>query len=326
MWAFALGPPPPDAGFAVIAHPYTLLMHLPGFSGLRVPARFAMLGSLCLAIATGLAFARVMPGDRRRQYAAASVVLAGLAIDGWTRPMPLIAPPGRMILPSTGSAAVLELPAHEGIVNAAAMYRSMRHGRPLVNGYSGHVPPHYRVLAEAITRGDPSVMVELARGRALVIVVNDALDPGGALRRLVETLPGVEASGSSGAGSIFVLPPQPLARVPPVASQLTATVRELEVNSAEIDLGSVRVVRTVEFLLRWHAAELDPRIKVEASGDRAAWSTVWEDWTGGRALAGALDDPLLAPVRLHVSEIRARYLRIHPAPRWLWRELKVYGF
>ncbi|MCP5804538.1 hypothetical protein NL322_28585, partial [Klebsiella pneumoniae] len=65
----------------------------------------------------------------------------------------------------------------EGIVNTAAMYRSMRYGRPLVNGYSGHTPPHYTVLTTALDRGDPSVLLELARGRPLVILLNDRLDP-----------------------------------------------------------------------------------------------------------------------------------------------------
>ena len=38
--------------------PYTLLMLLPGFEGLRVPARFAMLAALCLSVAASIAAAR----------------------------------------------------------------------------------------------------------------------------------------------------------------------------------------------------------------------------------------------------------------------------
>jgi hypothetical protein len=41
MWALALGPTTP--GSVAWLHPYTLLTYLPGFDGLRVPARFAML-------------------------------------------------------------------------------------------------------------------------------------------------------------------------------------------------------------------------------------------------------------------------------------------
>ena len=47
------------------------------------------------------------------------------------------------------NAVVLELPADDSGVNIAAMYRAIQHGRPLVNGYSGHTPPHYGLLRVA---------------------------------------------------------------------------------------------------------------------------------------------------------------------------------
>ena len=53
--------------------------------------------------------------------------------------------------------------------------------------------------------------------------------------------------------------------------------------------------------------------------------TAWESWTGGPALAGALENALENPVRITLPDVTARYLRIHPAPRWLARELTVYG-
>jgi hypothetical protein len=288
-----------------------------------------MLGALCLAIASGLAFARLAStrGLTRRpvQVAAVALVLAGLSVDGWMRSMPLIAPPGRIILPAVQGAAVVELPLDEGVVNTAAMYRAMAHGRPLINGYSGHTPPHYSALSTALERGDSSVIAELARGRPLIIFVNDRMDPAGELRRMVEALPGVEGRGGSSAGSMFLLPALPRRRTPPTGTPLPASITEIDRNRAEIDLGSERIVRTVEFPLRWHAAELDPRIAIEASLDRERWTTIWEDWTGGPALVGTLEDPRLAPVRMIAPDVSARYLRIHPAPKWLWRELKVYG-
>lgn len=325
MYGFALGPAGPDSGAWALAHPYTLLAWLPGFAGLRVPARFVMLGTLCLSVAAGLAIARLAPSRPRARFAIGAIVIAGLAVDGWMRPMPLVTPPGRLILPELTAPAVVELPLNEGIVNTAAMFRAMQHGRPLVNGYSGHTPPHYTVLSTAINRGDPSVVAELARGRPLVVVVNDRLDVDGSLRRLIETLPGVGFRGGTGAGSLFVVPPQPARRSPPPGPRLPAAIVSVDRNRVEIDLGGEHVVRTVEFALRWHAAELDPRIAVEASVDRVTWSTVWEDWTGAEALVGALEDPLVAPVRIFVPDVRARYLRVHPAPRWLQEGLAVYG-
>jgi hypothetical protein len=322
MWSLAFGPSPPDSPWL---RPYDALAWLPGFDALRVPARFAMLATLCLATAAGLAFARLAPERRLLLRLFTACAFAGLAMDGWMRAMPLATPPGRVILPDVPDAVVVELPANEGIVDTGAMFRSMLHRRPIVNGYSGHTPPHYVILSLALRRSDTSVFAELARGRPLVIIVNQAHDPGGEYQRLVEGLPGIQALGGSSAGAVFVLPPVPAGRVAPVGEAWPASIRESGTNGVVMDLGVIRTVRTVGFALRWHYRELDPRIAVEASTDGTAWSTVWEDWTGGPAFAAALRDPREAPVRLTVPDVSARYLRVHPVPKWLARELKVFG-
>ena len=51
---------------------------------------------------------------------------------------------------------MIELPVDDTDVSVHAMYRSMFHRRPLVNGYSGYIPPHYRILALSLWRGDSS--------------------------------------------------------------------------------------------------------------------------------------------------------------------------
>jgi hypothetical protein len=65
MWWLSLGPALPEDGLPARLRLYTLLAELPGFGGLRVPARFAMLGYLCLAVAAGLALARLLPSAPR---------------------------------------------------------------------------------------------------------------------------------------------------------------------------------------------------------------------------------------------------------------------
>jgi hypothetical protein len=52
---------------------------------------------------------------------------------------------------------------------------------------------------------------------------------------------------------------------------------------------------------------------------------VWEDWTAGAALAGALEDQVNVPVRIGLRDVTARYLRIHPAESWLIDELRIVG-
>ena len=83
---------------------------LPGYDGLRVPARFAMLAALCLSIAAGLAVARLQVIWRRGFAALAAIVLAGLVLDGVMQSVPLGTPPPRAIIPGPPDAAVLDSP------------------------------------------------------------------------------------------------------------------------------------------------------------------------------------------------------------------------
>ena len=325
MWMLALGPAPLDSGGTAWFRPYSLLAALPGFDALRVPARFAMLATLCAATAAGLAFARVTPAHRLLRMLIAAGAVAGFVLDGWMHSMPLASPPRRISLPGISQAAVLELPAGEDTVDAAAMFRSMQHRYPLLNGYSGHRPPHYAILSIALRRRDPSVVPELARSRSLVIVVNTAHDRDGELRRLIEGVPGIQPHGSSSEGPIFVLPARPAARLAPVGDPLPASVRHAPRDELEIDLGTERVIRTITFALRDRYTELDPRVLIRTSRDGTEWSTAWEGWTGGPALAAALQSPLEAPVHLTLPDVPARYLRVRPVPPWMGGELKVYG-
>src|SRR5262245_66654133 len=60
MWLMTLGPTMNLLQKEILpTAPYALLLHIPGWPGLRVPARFAMLMVLCVAIAAALAYSRV---------------------------------------------------------------------------------------------------------------------------------------------------------------------------------------------------------------------------------------------------------------------------
>jgi hypothetical protein len=325
MGALALGPAAPDAGVTGWLKPYQWLVHAPGFSGLRVPARFAMLMALCLAVAGGLGLDMLLPATRARRAVLAAIVLLGISMDGWIEPMGVSVPPGRVELPSVPAAAVLELPPDDATVNIGAMFRSMSHRLPVVNGYSGYIPPHYAILGQSLRRQDPSAIVELARGRRLLIVVGDRNDPSGDYRRLVGSIPGVEPTGTFSAGTMYVLPAQPRIRSDRGGEAYEWSVIRLPRAHAVLDLGAPRVVRRIEFPLRDHFIELGARFAVETSLDGLEWKTVWEDWTGGPALAGALEDQRLVPFRLPLPDVTARYLRLHPADDWLIQELRIVG-
>jgi hypothetical protein len=66
MWLFSLGPSPTLMNEPLIYKaPYAWLMLIPGAEGVRVPARFWVLGTLCLAIAAALGIAHITTRWRR---------------------------------------------------------------------------------------------------------------------------------------------------------------------------------------------------------------------------------------------------------------------
>lgn len=325
MWWLAFGPAPEDAGVLALVHPYTALTYLPGFSGLRVPARFVMLGCLCLSVAAGLSFPRLARARPARLALVTAAVLAAFAVDAWPRAIPQAPPPGRLLLPDVPGAAVIELPVDDPRTSTAAMYRGIWHGLPLINGYSGYTPPHYRILSHSLRAGDASVLTELARRQPLIIAIHTERDRGAGFRNLVESIPGIEMRSATNVGPVFVLPRQPAARIPPAGDALSFSARPEGRNGAVLDLGRVQVVRTLVFPLRGNHRDLGARVEIEGSTDGQTWTRLWLDWTGGLALAGALEEPLQVPVRFVVPDAAVRYLRIHPAPVWMLRDMTVYG-
>ena len=94
MWLLSLGPAPTLMGQPLMYRgPYALLMYLPGFNSLRVPARFWMTVTLCLAVIGAMVFARLTEKLGRMRLAAAAIVAFGVLADTWMAAMPLAATP-----------------------------------------------------------------------------------------------------------------------------------------------------------------------------------------------------------------------------------------
>ncbi len=325
MAALTFGPASPGDGTLGWLKPYQWLMFLPGFDGVRVPVRFAMLMALSLAVAGGIGLASLLPAAGRWRALLAGSVAAGLLLDGAIQPLTGSPPPGRVELPRVPEAAVLELPPDDTSVSVGAMFRSISHRLPLINGYSGHIPRHYDILGQSLRRDDPSAILELGRGRTLLLLVAERNDPAGDFRRLIESIPGVERRGVTGAGMSYVLPAQPAERRPRGGPAYDFTATRQPRDHVVLDFGHPRVVRVLEFPLRDRYPVFGRRFAIDVSDDGVGWTREWDDWTAGAALAGALEDQVLVPVRLTLPDIRTRYLRIHPAPDWLIRELLVLG-
>jgi len=187
VWAalLALGPQIEVAGRRVGPGPYVwLLNHVPGFDGLRVPARMLMLVSVFLSALAGLGAAAALR-TRFTRLAAAGVLAGaiGLLLEGWMVPLSVNVPltPAQGLAspppPAVGRrvnavyAAVHQLPdpvvivefpfgdpAYEPLATLYAGY----HRKPMLNGYSGFVPPGYAAQLP-ILRDAPDEPERLAR-------------------------------------------------------------------------------------------------------------------------------------------------------------------
>jgi hypothetical protein len=323
LWWLCLGPARHDTVAAWAARPYSLLTMLPGFEGLRVPARFAMLAVLCVSIAAAIASARLLPQHPLIKWCVAVAICAGLFADGWSDSIPLYAPPGRAFAEAPERSLVIELPVGEPYVAIAAMYRAMLHHRPLVNGYSGHVPTHYSVLESSLSRNDPSMLHHFARGRPLVVIVNRNHDREGRWSRLVRDAGGIRQE-DTGVGPLFVIPPQPSAQSPALGKRLQATTTGTD-DETRVDLGGEQFVRAITIALRGSFAEIEPTLTIETSIDGNQWTTAWQGWTGEPAVMAALKDAHNLPMTLFLPDVRARYLRIRPTPAWVADELEVFA-
>lgn len=326
MWWLALGPAPDGEPLQALIKPYTALTFLPGFDGLRSPSRFVMLACLTLAAAAALAFRRLTPASTPRRIGFAVMVFCGLVVDGWVESVPLIPPAGRLPVPDVKNVLVLELPPDEPSVAANAMFRMIDHRKPVISGYSGHSPPHYRILSNALRRDDPSAILHFAEGRPVIIAVDGRWDPGRALENVVRSLPGVQPLASSSAGRLFLLPAIPRPRVAAPGARIQPAEMRVEAREHVVyDLGASHIVRTVSFPLRWHFEEFHPHFEIESSADGVTWTRAWFGWTGGLAVAGALEDPREAPIRIQLPDVQARYLRLHPAQPWMTAELQIFA-
>jgi hypothetical protein len=217
-----------------IAAPYALLFdYVPGFDGLRVPARFAMIAMGMLAVLAG--FGAAAFGQRHRGRAALAVLCTAFLLEathvpflvnGMTPPRDLNAPAARLYRPARAPAVyrevsrqapasvLVELPLGNPDYDLRAMYYSIAHWRPLLNGYSGFFPPHYGQLRAAVTEvpRHPEFSLEVMQGSgATHAIVHEAAfrgEEGPATTAALIQL-GASELFRDGADVLLALPPAP---------------------------------------------------------------------------------------------------------------------
>ncbi len=146
---------------------------VPGYDGLRVPARFAMVATLALAAATSTALARIAQWGRTGSLVLALVAVVFLA-EAYAVPLPMnltwssgeryTAPwptvhrlnegplAYRHVLLMPGDTVLLELPFGDQGWDLRYVYYAGLHGKPIVNGYSGYFPDGYRGRAARLAQ------------------------------------------------------------------------------------------------------------------------------------------------------------------------------
>ena len=216
--------------------------YVPGFDGLRVPARMGMLVVLFLAVLGGYgarAIERAFRNSRRfpprvdratAVLGAASVLFlievspAPIAMNGtWSvgdlkpPPVPLMAangPPAiyRAVRALPAGSVIAEFPFGDEQYDLRYMLYSAAHWRPLLNGYSGGFPQSYAVNRAGLGRvlDDPAAAWRVLAGSgATHAIVHEDVYPAGGGARVSAWLAshGAREVAAFGADRLFELPP-----------------------------------------------------------------------------------------------------------------------
>jgi hypothetical protein len=198
-WALSLGPLPRSHGrYLDVRGPYEFLFRdVPGFDGLRVPARFAMVVSFALTVLAGYGFAALERTRYLAQYAIATALL--ILAETAVAPLPLngrwgeagLREPPTNVLPEaqapavyrylaglSGSSVVAEFPFGYPAWELRYVFYASVHQRHVLNGYSGGFPAQYvqaaNVLQRPLRKPDAAWDCLVTNGVTIVVVHKEA--------------------------------------------------------------------------------------------------------------------------------------------------------
>lgn len=354
MFLLALGPAPTFFGAHLpFPGPYRLLMWIPGFDGLRVPGRFAMVTALCLSAAAGLAFAALSSAwTRWARWIVAALAATAIVAEAWPSRIHQEPPPASMdVRHEDGPGAVIVLPLLRHWNEIAVMYSGMSHGRPIVNGYSGHEPAWYPRLRQRLESFDPSVLDALADAGVTQVAVVARHDRGGDWRAFVATRATHTRTSEDGTLWIYDFPtaetrgtPLPIQSIdasdhPGLIPAMTdgnpetfwhSRQPQTGGESVRMDLGAPRRVTTVEASLGRFIDAYPRELAIEVSEDGTAWRESWRGPTGNLVTLPVFEEPRDVRIRLPLGGVTARFLRLTQIGRadqssWTIAELVVRG-
>jgi hypothetical protein len=352
MWTLALGPAPRLSGVAVgVPGPYVLLAQLPGFDGMRVPARLWMVSVLGLAAAAALIVARIE--SRRVRRAVVAVASLGMLLDAWPRAFPVVAAPGTRV--TTGTARVrLGLPLHAA--ETETMFGAIPQGRRVVNGYSGYSAPQHAALRYLLEHHDARILERLAATEPIEVIVESAGDRSGAWNSYVQRQAGARKTDSGPDWTGYELPASGAVAPPDVhgapirVAGIATTANMPHINAVldgdldtrwhsqpqrggetiTVDLERPQRVAAIVLCLGAYAGQFPRELQVDASADGVTWLPVRSGGTALETYDAALRSPREVPITLPVQRDGVRFLRLRqtgsePRTGWTIVELRVIG-
>jgi hypothetical protein len=169
--------------------------YVPGFNGVRVPARYAMIAGVFLAVLAGFGAMRVFAWIPAPRQAAVWMLAALVLLEGAAVPMEInrrwnaneAMPPARVMphphappvyarikaLPA--GSVVTEFPFGDGAWEIRYVYYAAAHFKPITNGYSGSFPPRYQqrvALLRDVTRDPDAAWQSLRQSGTTHVIVH----------------------------------------------------------------------------------------------------------------------------------------------------------
>lgn len=199
----AMGPSISAAGHVIGPGPYGwLVSYVPGFDGVRVPARYLMLVALFLAVLAGYGAAVLLRRWPRAAVVALAMLSIGLLTEWWpgrfqtnvrlaaegleVTPRTLytgdrLPPLYKVIRDEPEPVVLVEFPFGSPAWELQSVFYAGYHRRLLVNGYSGFFPESWQILTNAfslIPTNPDAAWRALVGTRATHVLVHEAAYPG----------------------------------------------------------------------------------------------------------------------------------------------------